>query len=235
MTIAVIIPASNAAATIGETLDSVLAQSTRPESVIVVDDGSIDATAAIARAHPVVTRVISTENRGASAAVNTGAKAAESAWLTFLDSDDTWTPQWIAVGTAACLASGADAVMAMSQAFVDPGLTAADLAGLRFVERPLPGAAGAFMVKRDVFQALGGFDEGYRTGYFIDFFHRFRHAGYEAHSIADCVLRRRIRAHSNGRRQAARIGQANDRLSSDFLRIAHAAIQRRQTGAKNER
>ena len=58
MRVSVIIPAYNAASVIEETLDTVSSQTCTPHEVIVVDDGSVDGTAEVARAHSVVTRVI---------------------------------------------------------------------------------------------------------------------------------------------------------------------------------
>jgi len=89
MLCSVIIPARNAARTIGECLLAVLSQSV-PRSlyeIIVVDDGSTDATARIARSHNV--RVIPQPPLGVAAARNTGARAARGEILLFVDADIT--------------------------------------------------------------------------------------------------------------------------------------------------
>jgi glycosyltransferase involved in cell wall biosynthesis len=95
-TIAVIIPAYNAESYICEALDSVVGQRRLPEQIIVVDDGSVDHTAA---------RVLSWQrenfpglilrqqsNRGVSAARNTGLRHAEADLIVFLDADDLLLP-----------------------------------------------------------------------------------------------------------------------------------------------
>ena len=92
----VIIAAYNSAHCLGQTLDSIQAQSMPPDEVIVVDDGSGDETAAIAEAHPAVTRVISTPNRGMCAARNTGIEASTGELIFILDSDDLWHPEYMA-------------------------------------------------------------------------------------------------------------------------------------------
>jgi glycosyltransferase involved in cell wall biosynthesis len=92
---AVIIPAYNAETVLGETLDSVAAQTLRPDEVIVVDDGSRDRTAAIAEAHPAVTRVIRKANGGICAARNDAIESGSSDLVMPLDADDLWHPLYV--------------------------------------------------------------------------------------------------------------------------------------------
>ena len=90
--VSVIVPTFNRAPLIGETIDSILAQSVAPAEVIVVDDGSTDDTAAaLARFGPRV-RYHRIENSGPSAARNAGVAIATGAWIAFCDSDDLWRP-----------------------------------------------------------------------------------------------------------------------------------------------
>lgn len=91
--ISVIMPAFNAARTIGEAIASVRAQSCRRFELIVVDDGSTDATIAEARRaidDDVRCRIIAKDNGGVSTARNLGAEVARGEWLAFLDADDLW-------------------------------------------------------------------------------------------------------------------------------------------------
>lgn len=88
----VIIPAFNAAATLVRAIESVRAQSWPAHEIIVVDDGSIDATAEIARQYGDAVRLIQQANSGVSVARNAGAAVATGNWLAFLDADD-----WYAV------------------------------------------------------------------------------------------------------------------------------------------
>jgi len=98
--ISVIIPAHNAEAFIEDTLASVRAQTARPTETIVVDDGSSDRTAQIARAFGAT---VLREGRGGPAmARNVGINAGSSEWIALLDADDLWEPdkleaQWAAV------------------------------------------------------------------------------------------------------------------------------------------
>ena len=91
----VIIPAFNAAATLGRAIESVLAQTWPAHEIIVVDDGSSDATADVARGFGSAVRVIEQPNSGVSVARNNGATAATGDWLAFLDADDWYEPDRI--------------------------------------------------------------------------------------------------------------------------------------------
>jgi GT2 family glycosyltransferase len=88
--IAVVMPAYNAAQWIDETLESVLAQTRPADEVIVVDDGSTDDTAARARAHGVTVLVQS--NGGPPAAYNAGFDAVQSDYAAMCPADDLWHP-----------------------------------------------------------------------------------------------------------------------------------------------
>jgi hypothetical protein len=89
----VIIPLFNGAAFIGETLDSLAAQTVPLSEVIVVDDGSADEGIAIARSHRLRPRVIERTHGGVAAARNCGALAASARYIAFLDQDDLWLPR----------------------------------------------------------------------------------------------------------------------------------------------
>lgn len=104
----VVIPVYNRAESVLKSLDSVASQSHKPEAVIIVDDGSTDNTAESVRGwigkNPSVNaRLLSTSNRGASAARNSGLRlgkgVAES--VAFLDSDDVWPDDFLRRGCAA--------------------------------------------------------------------------------------------------------------------------------------
>jgi glycosyltransferase involved in cell wall biosynthesis len=88
----VVVPLYEKAAYVERAVASVLAQRRPATEVIVVDDGSTDGGGAlVARSFPEVV-VIRQENQGEGAARNTGAAAATSTWVAFLDADDVWLP-----------------------------------------------------------------------------------------------------------------------------------------------
>jgi len=88
--ITVVIPAYDSERFIADAIASVLAQTRPPAEILVIDDGSSDATAARARAAGA--RVVVQAHQGPAAARNGGIREARQAWVAFLDADDAWTP-----------------------------------------------------------------------------------------------------------------------------------------------
>jgi hypothetical protein len=186
MQISVVIPAYNAAAHLRATLASVAAQFQAPAEVIVVDDGSVDATAAIAA--NAGARVIRQENAGVSAARNAGVRSARSEWIAFLDADDRWLPTFTQrVSAAARYCPNAAAIFtdyalddpyapraswfaadrsyrALRGRRIGPGIRSfagTDLA-LALVRSRAFISTSALVVKRTAFTNCGGFDESLR-------------------------------------------------------------------------
>lgn len=94
--VSVVIPTYNRVAFVTRAIDSVLHQSYTNREVIVVDDGSTDATRETLRTYGNAIRYLHQENRGASAARNAGMAIAGGQWLAFVDSDDEWKPEYLA-------------------------------------------------------------------------------------------------------------------------------------------
>ena len=90
--VSVVMPAYQAAWSVGAAVESVLWQTYRDLEVVVVDDGSTDATAEIVRAHEGPVRVVHQENAGVAAARNRGIAEAAGELIAFCDSDDLWFP-----------------------------------------------------------------------------------------------------------------------------------------------
>jgi len=90
--VSVVCPAYNCAPFIAPALESVFSQSYRPLEVIVVDDGSTDATPELLKSYSEV-HYIRQVNRGPSAARNRAIDFAQGEYVAFLDLDDLWTPE----------------------------------------------------------------------------------------------------------------------------------------------
>ena len=96
--VSVITPAYNAAAFIAETIDSVRAQTFDDWELLIVDDGSADATNELIAGYQERDgriRLLQQANAGPAAARNHGMRAARGAFFAFLDSDDTWEPTYL--------------------------------------------------------------------------------------------------------------------------------------------
>jgi hypothetical protein len=172
--VSVIIPAFNAAPTIGETLDSVRGQTHRHLEIIVVDDGSHDRTAEIAEAHAAEdgrVRLIRQENGGVARARNAGAAASRAAYLAPVDADDLWHPDKIARQLAALRAAGPEAgyaytfsrhIDAASQATHDDGHHIEGAAFLRLILHNFVGNGSSLLIRRVAFDAVGGYEAALR-------------------------------------------------------------------------
>lgn len=162
--VTVVIPFFNSSDTIERALRSVAAQTVAVDEVIIVDDDSETeqreslATAA-GRDHPMPVRVVRQEtNQGPAAARNTGWEAARSAWIAFLDSDDSWHPQRLELQLGALsretlmissqsLVLGADDHAPASTALIAPPVRRLDL------RRHLlhnPHTTSSILVRRDI-------------------------------------------------------------------------------------
>lgn len=94
--VSVVIPAYNQAHYLAQAIDSVLAQSSQDFELIIVDDGSTDHTAGIAKKYEPALHYLYQHNQGLAGARNTGIAAAQGEYVALLDSDDAWQPDYLA-------------------------------------------------------------------------------------------------------------------------------------------
>lgn len=167
--ISVVIPAYNSERSLGETLDSALAQTYPPHEIIVVDDGSKDKTEEIVRSYGDRVRYIKQANQGIAGARNTGIGNATGDWIAFLDHDDLMLPTKLEK-EAAIVASNSELVVVYSTftyLYSDgstkavPVFPAKDLwPALRYRTPILPSTA---IVRRSALLEIGGFRKFYTT------------------------------------------------------------------------
>ncbi|MEO9121022.1 MAG: glycosyltransferase family A protein [Solirubrobacteraceae bacterium] len=189
--VSVIVPARDAGATLGRTLQALCAQRIdEPYEVIVVDDGSTDTTAAIARAAGSPVRLITMPPLGPAAARNCGVQAAGGTRLAFCDADVFPAPDWLAAGCGAL--AGADLV----QGRVTPDPLA--MPGPFDRSLHIDGAVGLWetanlFVTRDLFTRAGGFEQwiapwrGKALAEDVWFGHRALRAGGRAEFCPDAL------------------------------------------------
>ena len=113
MRVSTIIPVFNGSATIAAAIDSAISQGLDGQEIIVINDGSTDATSRVAASYGSKVRVIEQSRRGPSAARNAGARIASGEYLAFLDADDIWLEGRI-TKTCAALDNDSKAVLAFS-------------------------------------------------------------------------------------------------------------------------
>ena len=161
MRVSVIVPARNSAATLGRTLAALSAQEgAEPFEVIVVDNGSTDATGDIAERAGGPVTVIRQDNLGPAAGRNRGAAAARGEVLAFTDADCFPTRRWLSEGLRAT--AGADLVQ--GAVYPDPSTPMGPFDRSVWVveEIGLYETANLF-TSRALFDRLGGF-EGWLAG-----------------------------------------------------------------------
>jgi len=176
--ISIVIPARDEEAWLGATLDGVAAARERladePSEVVVVDHASTDGTARVAASRGA--RVVSARRGGGvGAARNAGARAAAGDALVFLDADVAVPPELLeriaaALADPACLGGAPDTVYRPRRPAVRAYLRA-----WRVLSRTLRMAQGtAQFCRREVFEALGGYDETIYMGEDVEFVWRMR-------------------------------------------------------------
>ncbi len=166
--VSVIVPTFNRREMVREAVASVLAQTVADFELIVVDDGSEDGTAeCLEREFGGRLRLIRTPNRGVAAARNTGAGAARGEHLAFLDSDDLWQPRKLEAQLAHFARYPESEACQTEEIWIRNGVRVhprrrhrkpdGDIFW-RSLERCVV-SPSAVMLRRDLFERLGGFDE----------------------------------------------------------------------------
>jgi len=224
MEISVVIPVYNGAVYLPEAIQSVIRQTRPAAEIILVDDGSEDNSAAIARQFGPIVRCIETDHAGPAAARNQGVIHSTGDWLAFLDADDLWSPEKLEQQVAAVEAQPSlEAVLGMIESFISPDLD--PLAQRRlFLPAQLQVGyhAGTLLIRRDVFLSIGQFNPVFQSGEFADWWARATDCGLIFSVLSSVVMRRRLH------------GQNHTLLRSeslqDYARVARMALNRRRQG-----
>lgn len=199
--ISVIIPVKNGTNYLGEAIASLRRQDMNLE-IIVVDDGSADETAELARKagcvvlqHPV--------SRGQVAGKNTGIVAAKGDYILFLDHDDRVRDGALRTMYEALAADpSVVAVQAMVQDFRSPEIP--ELPGIVVRPEPFYGLfTGAVLIRREVFDRIGPFSENVHTGEIIEWFSRLEAQGMQVCKLDLVSTDRRIHQTNFGRTDRA--------------------------------
>jgi glycosyltransferase involved in cell wall biosynthesis len=165
--VSVVIPTYNRAGVVKEAVDSVLAQEYNDFELIVVDDGSTDNTSEVLVPYGDDVTVLFQENKGVSAARNRGIAEASGRYIAFLDSDDLWLPRKLSAQVEFfnrrpdALICQTEEVWVRNGIRVNPGKRHKKPSGMIFepsLELCLV-SPSAVMIRRDLMERAGGFDE----------------------------------------------------------------------------
>lgn len=219
-----VIPVFNGERYLRETLESVFAQTHGKLEVIVVDDGSTDASAEIASADARLT-CLRQANAGHAAARNRGLSAATGDYVSFVDADDLWHREKLERQLARFdMRAEAGVVFTWLENFwspdADPSARPSQTAF-----RAVPGYTSVTMLaRRELFARVGSFDESLSHGNDRDWFCRAAEQGVVLEMMTDVLVQRRLHA-SN---RSAALGN-NSR--AEYLRILKASLDRRRAAS----
>jgi glycosyltransferase involved in cell wall biosynthesis len=191
--VSVVIPCFNAAPFIEQAIRSALEQQGVEIEVIVVDDGSQDDSVARATAIGPPIRVVTQANAGPAAARNRGIRESRGRYVAFLDADDVWLPGKLQAQLAA-FGAHPDAIVVYGPFLFWREGAGNDSRDMVVHPRATADAIGSgwlypsilldslvciitAMVRRELFEAIGAFDEGLRTGEDYDFWIRAARLG----------------------------------------------------------
>lgn len=224
--VSAIIPVHNGERYLREAIESILAQTYRPIELVVVDDGSVDRSAAICQRFAGI-RYVYQPRAGAAAARNRGVNAATGALLSFLDADDLWVREKLVRQVAALEAApDMDMVLSHVRQFHSPELDPQAKARIAGDGAVLAGHVGTLLIRRPSFLRVGPFTTEWRVGEFIDWFARATELGLRQVTLPEVTLLRRLHTRNMMVRERHSTG--------DYARILKAALDRRRAAGPGD-
>jgi glycosyltransferase involved in cell wall biosynthesis len=197
--VSVITPMYNAAAFIGDALESVAAQDHPAIEVILVDDGSTDDSASVARAHAerlgLDATIVRQENQGPAIARNLALDHVRGRLVTLLDADDRMTPDRVGFGVRHLRDHPeVDAVIGTHENVVDPGVPIPDwLPRLPPSDRIPHYLVVTVLARVELFDRVGRFDPTYQfAGEDTEWYLRAKTAGANFDLVDHLMVWRRI-------------------------------------------
>jgi len=193
-----VVPVHNGARYLAECLHSILAQGHAPAEVIVVDDGSTDDTPQVAASFGLSIKYVPQAHGGHGLARNHGAAIASGEFLAFLDADDMIAPAKTAIQLARFRARPELQLCdAYCQNFWSPEIAVAERwpePRMRFThgENPRGHSIITWLLRRGLFDRVGGFDETKAIGEDADWYERMHAMGTPIETVPQVLARRRL-------------------------------------------
>lgn len=225
-----IVPVYNGELYLAEAIESVRAQTYPRLEIIIVDDGSADGTAGIARRYAPHATYLHQQNQGPAAARNLGLGAARGEFVSFLDADDLWHPGKIERQLSCFEAhAGLEVCLTKFQNFwVEELAREARKLKDHPLARPMTGfAPPTLLARRSVFEKVGLFDPTRRHGENMDWFLRAADLNVAIHLLPEPLVRRRIHPGNMTRTEGSASRDA-------FLRFVKDVLDRRRRGEGGE-
>ena len=221
--VSVIVPVYNGERYLTSTLQSVVAQDYRPIEILVIDDGSDDRSAEIARGFPEV-RYFHQSNQGVSVARNLGIENAQGELIAFLDADDTWLPAKLTFQVRYLLDHPeAGFVFARQRIFLEPGLVKpAWLKDELLADDCIGYIPSTLVAWKSVFNQVGRFDPEFALAEDADWFFRAKDAGIRFGVVPEVLLHKRVHGFNLSYRTAA-----NQPL---LFKAIRASVERQRKG-----
>jgi len=189
----VVIPVYNGAKYLAEAVASVKRQSHGAIEIVIVDDGSMDATPELAKSFPGVVYARQ-EHAGPAAALNGGVRLASGKFIAFMSADDIWCPEKLATQqTALGREPEGKLVFGHMRHFISPEIGPTIAASLRCPSGPMPAfSAGTLLTTLTTFRSVGPFNERFKVGEFLDWYSRAKDLGKEIIMLPEVVSMRRV-------------------------------------------
>jgi glycosyltransferase involved in cell wall biosynthesis len=191
--VSVVVPVYNGERFLAEALGSIRDQDYREFEIIVVDDGSTDGSADVARFFNGV-RYVFQSNQGVASAWNGGLAASQGELVAFLAQDDLWTRDKLSTQVGYMLAHPEIRyTVARAKYFLEPGCTVPPGFRIEMLDGDhLARIVESMVARKEVFDIVGGFDTSLNTTQDIDWFARAKDAHVPMGVISRVLLHRRI-------------------------------------------
>lgn len=200
--VSVIIPNYNYAEYLRDAIESVRSQTYPAIEIIVVDDGSTDGSRDVLGKFGDSITTVFQQNKGVSAARNNGAALAKGEYFAFLDADDLWLPEKVELQVAKFNENAGYGLVHVGlieidgnedeiRRRVDGGEGEVWREMLEFSRQGILGGGSGVMIRRDVFDEVGGFDERLSTSADWDLYYRISRR-YAVGFVAAPLLKYRV-------------------------------------------